>query len=561
MWPEPPYRAGRVLASARGRRLGFPSAGGGAALSLTAALMLLGLPPWPLALLCAAACGTLFRVGLARGRRTPPGPDTLTPAQLQAALPRSTKACYLGKGGPWEAHHSLALHQTASPERGLLRSPARLPHAHEQWIDGALLARNILAVGAPGSGKSSLLVLLAWQAQLRGEGVLVLDPKGARSLQALLVAGAATAGRPCLALSLASDHCQLRYDPFRHCEGAGDIATRVCSLIGGERDDPFRDFCWGVVCTIVEVLLVRGRRPCLRDLRALLPDAGAGLLADPAGPPRHSTTPREHAAEQALRALVAHDRTHYRKMTVALLPVLELLCTGPLGRILEGASPRQDLDVTAALPGTAAPLLDLEHCRTQGTSLYIGLDALGHPNAAQALAQLLLEDLASEAARRLASRAACAPLHLMVDEAGEVACAPLLQLLGKGREAGVQILLAVQTLADLEWRLEGRAAAQVAYGNAGSWFLFRQLDAFSRRESAARLGELAVAKPSSSRGHSESMHSGHRLSAQSVGQGHTREFLPRIPEACFALLRDLECVAQLPDGQLRHVRLPVPLAA
>jgi conjugal transfer pilus assembly protein TraD len=510
-------------------------------------------------------------------------PERLTPDALPAwagrAKPVQTgqgdhadrSACCLGTGGVWEPRHSVALHEAASPACGLARTPGRDPDAPRLSVSGELLARNVLALGSPGSGKSSLLVLLAWQAQRRGEALIVVDPKGSRAMQALLSSGARAAGRPFLAVLPARPADSARYDPLQHCASAGELATRLCSLIAGEQQDPFRDFCWGVLATLAEALWVGGERPTLGRLRALLPEAGSGLLA--AWPPRGVgiDPARDAAARRSLETLASHDRGHYRKMIAALLPVMELLSAGPLGTVLQSAataaadfgsgdgSAGGDRATCSAgvEPGAEVrPIFDVESCRRQASTVYLGLDALGQPRLARALGVLVCADIAAEAARRVSEPVPPRALHLMVDEAGEVASEALLQLLGKGREARVQLLIAVQTLADLEWRLGSAAAARVAEGNAGAWFLFRQLDALSRQESEARLGRIALERPSRSQSRSTAASPGRHTHAESLAVGASREFLPRIPEASFAALRDLECLAALPDGQLLHLRLP-----
>lgn len=439
--------------------------------------------------------------------------------------------------------HSQALQAWPGQTGGLRCGPAHQARARPVDCAQVLLTRNVMALGAPGSGKSSLCVLLAWQAQRRGEPVIVLDPKGSRSLHALLLEGARHAGRPFLAVLPAQPDRSAAWNPLALCDSAAELATRVCSLIEGQESDPFRQFCWGAVLVIAETLQALDRPVTLAILRQHVDDAGEQLLAVALARP--GVAPSTLAA---LRALVGHDRVHYRKMSAPLLPVLALLCSGALGALLAGA-------------GQPRPCLSVDALRRQGLTLYVGLDTLGNPALGRALATLLLQDLAAEAARCTARGGVVRPLQLMVDEAAELACPALLQLLGKGREAGVSVLLAVQTLADLEWRMGSAAAARVAEGNATAWFLFRQLDAISRRESEARLGLLPAERASQSQGVVESQSGLIQRRARSHSHSVTRESMPRIPEAAFMALADLECLAQMPDGELLHLRLPCPVVA
>jgi conjugal transfer pilus assembly protein TraD len=534
---------------------GWRAARAALAWSLAMAL-LLGVP---LALTAACAIAMLVLTFGAQARRmSTVAASELAPTGLQAlraprsgarAEPRHESAVsFLGHGGSWLPQHSQQLHHSGDPEAAFARSPARQPTPAPVWVATPLLSRNLLALGAPGSGKSSLLVLLAWQAQQRGEAILVLDPKGSQGLRALLAAGARAAGRPFLSLTPARPQDSARYDPLHYCDDAAAFADRLCGLIAGDRQDPFRSYCWGAVSTLAEALLVRGERPTLLRLRALVAEGGSSLAGSAGTPGSGIPAGRFAAAQAAVRQLAEHDRTHFRKMTAALLPVLEVLTSGDVAALL---APAQQ-------PDELRPRLDLRHLRGQASTVYVGLDALASPQRAQVLAHLLLEDIAQQASRICGRAHSEGPLHVMVDEAGEVACPPLLQLLGKGREAGVQLLLAVQTLADLEWRLGSAAAARVAEGNAGAWFLFRQMDACSREESAARLGDFPLARETAASGRSESHSLGRLRHATSTALTSTRVPAARVPPALLSVLRDLECFAQLPDGQLLHLRLPRP---
>ncbi len=527
----------------------------------------------PLALAGSCALFTLLWCFVRRPGRSPAAaPGVLRPSDL-AAGPRRRRVlaggqaqCQLGSGGDWTVAHTQALHGAGDPAAGLAAAPGRGRTAPVE-VPVRLLERNVLALGAPGSGKSSLLVLLAWQAQQRGEAVVVLDPKASPALRASLAAGARAAGVPFLCLSAAAA-AATRYDPFRHCEHAADFADRLCGLISDTRHDPFREFCRGAVTTLCEMLLALAERPSIARLAALLPDAGAGLLAEHVGlatghsaglttgssggqvagtPAESRSASRLGRALTALRVMIAHDRTHFRKLCAPLFPILNLLGSGTGAALLGTAD-----------AGESALALDLWHCRKQQATVYIGLDALAQPQLARALAWLLLDDLTREAAAAWQHSPDRRALQLMVDEAGEVACEPLLRLLGKGREAGTRVLLAVQTLSDLEWRLESVAAARVAFGNCAAWFLFRQLDAHSREESEARLGTLPVECSSHARAEAVASGQGHRRRSRSRSETRADRVLPRIPAATFAALLDFECLAHLPDGRLLHLRLPRP---
>lgn len=459
----------------------------------------------------------------------------------------------IGYGSAWSAQHSDSLHDARDAREGLQQLPVRQGQAHKLELDRRLLSRNGLALGSPGSGKTQLLVLLAHAAQERGESVWFIDPKGSQRLYQYVLEGARRAGRPFFALIPQRAEVSVLYDPLRYCMTGTDVASRLVSLIPGDEQDVFKHFCWGVLVTLAEACLLMGERPSISLLSSVLPDAGACLLPRILKAFEHDSRSSVASTKNALQALVNHDRTHYQKMIVPLRAVFELLCRGSLGQVLSGSEGvRGNLESSRQAPNIA---LDVSAARLQQATVYIGLDALVNPTTAKAIAALILEDIAADAARCVAQSLDHPNQLLLVDEAGEVACEAMLQLLGKGRECGVQIWFAVQTLSDLEWRLGSSAAARVAEGNAAAWFLFRQLDAVSRRESERRLGTLPMTRRSTSLGSASINRMGSRYESDSFSDGFTRETVPRIPEAVFSCLRDLECFAHLPDGSLFHLQL------
>jgi conjugal transfer pilus assembly protein TraD len=299
-----------------------------------------------------------------------------------------------------------------------------------------------------------------------------------------------------------------------------------------------------VLITLSEGLWLSGERPTLQRLQAHLDDAGERLLQSHASSRFIQDESRQTAIRVALEQLVQHDRTHYQKMTSALMSLLSLLTTGPIGRCL---SPDAE---------EFRPRWDIRRAIDQGVAVYVGLNCLAQPTVGAALARLIMADVAAFSSERL-RQANARPLSLMVDEAGEIMSPALLQLLGKGRESSIHVLIAIQTLSDLAWHLGDQAASEVVQGNCGAWFLFRQLDALSREVSERRLGEIPLVEDASHEGMSRRQDGFFTQLTRSRGQSRSRVWRPRIPAALFAGFKDRECVAHFPDGSLW--RLTVPL--
>ena len=113
--------------------------------------------------------------------------------------------CCLGFGFPWLPKHTRRLHDLM--EVGLRSSPfgkkgspdlhgVEDRHAFEPiYFASELLLGHTLLLGTTGAGKTRFFDLLVTQAIMRGDTVIVIDPKGDRSLQQSILRAARFSGR------------------------------------------------------------------------------------------------------------------------------------------------------------------------------------------------------------------------------------------------------------------------------------------------------------------------------------------------------------------------------
>ena len=113
--------------------------------------------------------------------------------------------CCLGFGFPWLPKHTRRLHDLM--EVGLRASPfgkkgspdlhgVEDRHAFEPiYFASELLLGHTLLLGTTGAGKTRFFDLLVTQAIMRGDTVIVIDPKGDRSLQQSILRAARFSGR------------------------------------------------------------------------------------------------------------------------------------------------------------------------------------------------------------------------------------------------------------------------------------------------------------------------------------------------------------------------------
>ena len=175
-------------------------------------------------------------------------------------------------------------------------------------------------------------------------------------------------------------------------------------------------------------------------------------------------------------------REQTAKVTGSLRTALAKLSGGELGPLLS-PDPADPDD-----PRTATTLAKIVR---GGDILYVGLDSLTDTAVAESLGMLLLADLASlagELYNRGESGDAERRISLFVDETSNVINQPLIELLNKGREAGIRTTCAMQTTADLEAMLGSRAKALQALGNLNNVIALRTIDPETQRFVEALLG-------------------------------------------------------------------------
>ena len=441
----------------------------------------------------------------------------------------------LGYGSVWGTREAQRLHRWqagSTPFAGM--SPAVLAgRSRPLGIEARAGGGHMLVMGAPGTGKTQLFKLLALQAIDAGDAVVLLDPKGGRALRESLAASAARVGRPYYQLLPAEPTLSDRLDLLANGRDPAELASRLSRLIpAGENDNVFGQFAWMTLHRLVGALQALGEPVTLQCLNAHVADQGQALWHRFQAHP----LPLDGAVQTGLSALVQHDPAHYRKMVLALTPILEMLAGGALGALLSSSS--QDR-------ATAPVRVNLAQIVRQGGVLYAGLGALTDVATSQALGALLLADLAAVAGDRYRDDAAGPLVRLLVDEAAEITNPAFIQMLNKGRECGVQVTFAVQTLADLEVAMGSEGAARMMLGNAGHWIAFRTLDAGSRLAWSERAGRVWARLAGSSQQAQQGQGPAGRHRGRSAGRSEQLREVSLVPEVLLSQLPDLHFMGLL----------------
>ena len=461
--------------------------------------------------------------------------------RLERWAMRHPERWLLGQGGPWNASQAQALYQrlcsASGPAEVLLLSHVRF--MRPVFMQPEEAGGHTLVMGAPGTGKTQLFKLLALQAIARGHCVILLDPKGGGHLRQCLAQAAARVARPYFQLLPAEPEHSDGLNLLANGRQASELASRISRLIpADETDNAFGQFAWMTLNRIIEGLLALRQPVTLKALRFHVADQGHAL--------------RARLPLPGLVELTAHDPGHYRKMILALSPVLETLTAGALGALL---SPPLEAGHCTVMEDR--PRVHLAQVIRQAGVFYAGLGALSDEALSRALGGLLLADLAAVAGDRYRDTASAVPVRLFVDEAAEVTNPAFIQLLNKGRECGFVVTFAVQTLADLEVAMNGPAPARMMLGNAGNLIAFRTLDPESRKVWAERAGSTWIRTGSDSVGAQQAQ--GHKGRQRGYSAGRTRQLeeVAMIPEALLGQLPNLHFVALLGGRRTVAGRLPL----
>lgn len=446
------------------------------------------------------------------------------------------------------------------------------------------LEGGTLLVGTTQTGKGVVLTNLVSQAILRGDAVIVIDPKSSKRLRSAVIGACRAAGRPePLEFHPAFPKRGVRLNPLGSYTRSTEIASRICAVLP-RGDSAFTAFAWRAVFVMTEGMLFAGEPPTLRRFRAALErgieellealllqqsreirvpmGAGGGLeLAAmaalwerTAGSPGSKYCPETpEAAVEGLLSVYRHSREHYAKITASLLPALSMLTAGALG---ESLSPEFDLTGKTDDP---RPIVSLEDVISMQGVLYLGLDALPDAETASALGALLLSDLSGAAGRRYNTEASgqeAVRTSLFVDETANVINPPLIEILNKGMEAGFQCVCAMQTISDLEARLGSAAQARMALGNLNNLIALRTKDEATQKFIAEAFGRTTIWETAASvtTTAGASALPAFRAAASSSLSGRRDSV---VPLEALGQLPNLEFFASLSGGRLWKGRMPI----
>ncbi len=524
---------------------------------------------------------------------------------LQALKKRMTKhpnTLWLGYGFVWENRHVQRVFEILKRDWQAItpyisKRPADQPIG-QPWIHGVEpketeqyqslthLEGHTLILGTTGSGKTRFFDLLIAQAIFREEAVIIIDPKGDKEMRDNARRACEAIGHPerFVAFHPAFPEESVRLDPLRNFTRVTELASRLAALIPSEAGaDPFKSFAWQALNNIAQGLVMICERPNLILLRRYLEGGSASLVsravqaysarvlphweakAKPyldkaqAGSRERRATAMlrfyydevqpEHANAdlEGLLSMFQHDTTHFAKMVASLLPVMNMLTSGELGKLLSPNA--NDL-------GDKRPMTDMAKIINNGQAAYLGLDCLTDSMVGSAIGSIAVSDLTAVAGDRYNYGVNNRRVNIFIDETVEILNEPVIQSLNKGRGAGFNLAIAAQTCADFPARLGSEHKARQVLGNINNQFVLRVIDSETQKYVVDSLPKTRIKHVMRTQGQT-TLGETPWLYGGNQGERLIEEEADLFPAPLLGMLPNLEYIAKISGGKIIKGRFPV----
>ncbi|QUG93357.1 conjugative transfer system coupling protein TraD (plasmid) [Pseudomonas putida] len=531
-----------------------------------------------------------IRQGLTAKKAVVMGQDELIERMLE-----KREMMYLGLGYEWGQPEAQQVFELL--KRDITKLMPKVPDGFmgAPWIHGISMQKDLpiglphvlsslhtLIVGTTGSGKTRLFDLLISQAILRNESVIILDPKGDKELADNAKRACELSGHPhkFKYFHPAFPDKSVRISPTKNFGRPTEVAARIAALMKSEGGDPFQAYANMALNNVIQALLLCGVLPTLVELRRALEIGLAPLIITAITAYGSTVLPDFTLIAQArlknarddeakAKALVQiyrsdivpvkpssdlegvigmfdHDRAHFGKMIASLIPVLNMLTAGHMGPLL---SPMDD-------PDDDREITDSSKIIAGKQVLYMGLDSLSDAMVGSAIGSIFLADLAAVGGERYNFGPEVPDrVNIFVDEAAETVNDQLIQLLNKGRGAGMALYVATQTIADFEARMGSLAKARQVLGNTNHTIALRLTDPDTQKFIAEKIPPTYFKYVMRTQGNTTKddphMHS------LNVGERLMDEEGELFPSQLLGSLPNLEFLAILAGGKVYKGKIPV----
>jgi conjugal transfer pilus assembly protein TraD len=249
-----------------------------------------------------------------------------------------------------------------------------------------------------------------------------------------------------------------------------------------------------------------------------------------------------------MASMYVEKRRTLEQSTANLLANLNKVTSGPLAEML---SPNMDN------PDDNRPIYDMKNIINMDKVLIIGTDSLADKVVSSAIGKMILADAAAVASDRYNyGDDDDKVINLFVDEASEVLCDPLLQMVNKARGARFRLWIATQTISDFTAELGSEAKADQMIASTNNFISFRCADTATQERVVAQVPPTKVRYVMRTQGFNSSNDDMDGLGAN-IGERLMEEEAEMFPKQLMGQLPDLEYVASFAGGRLVKGRIPI----
>ena len=526
---------------------------------------------------------------------------------------KDKREVFLGHGFEWGAEHAQRAYQVLDMDSRM--SEVQLPFflkpvvkylsketkklGGAPWIHGMGDEKQVYIVedtlyghtfiaGNVGTGKTTLLRLMSINALHLGNVLVVLDPKNDKDWKESIKKEMdyLGIGKNFFHIHPSAPSTSARMPLLKHYTRITEIADRVAPLMGSADGNgkAFQDFAYGIIyhtanglryleepirlTEIQKVISTDRRGLAMRVMKKYYEDVlGDGwevnlqTILKELSPDRlvamamyYNDVLKHRKAVPAVEGMIEfalHDEGHYTKMVVSLRPVLTTLTAEPLNELLSPVDdPRKE---------DSRPIVDMKSVMEKGGCIYISLDSLTDSKSAGFIARLVLAELAAVAGERYNNDDSQARRVTIANDEVHASLEnndALLNILAQGRAALMQMLLATQTVSDLEAKSD-KATANRFLGLCNNFISMRTTDPITQEYVALQFSKTSIAQVQAQSGSGTSTSESMLAFSSSYGERLMKTREDMFPQELLGQLPILQYVARLADGRKLKMRLPI----
>ncbi|MGR5178814.1 conjugative transfer system coupling protein TraD [Vibrio mediterranei] len=508
------------------------------------------------------------------------------------SLASKEDSLFLGWGGEWghgEAQvvydllkrdvNSIVGKQRVSKGSGFIQGI--LEHETDIRFPFAYADGHNLITGASGSGKTRFFDLVLNQLILRNETCIFICPKGDKEIRQIAKSACVAMGKPerYTMWHPAYPEDSIRINPLKNFSRASELAARVTALIPEDGDSFYRDIANTVLQYIIDAMHLMSEQVTLMSIRhyyehfptliektclawfeknniewkgalfvALEETSDAEMRAALCTKFYQNKVAQKHrnSSIDSMCSMYFEKRRVLEQSTANLLANLAKVTSGELAELL---SPSDNND--------SRPSFDMESIIKTNKVLMIGTDSLSDRIVSSAIGKMVLADAAAVAANRYNfGEDEDKVINLFVDEASEMLCEPLIQMINKARGARFRLWVATQTISDLVAELGSEAKADQIIASTNNFISFRCADTATQERVCAKNPPTKVRYVMRTQGFNASNSEIDGLGAN-IGERLMEEEAELFPKELMGQLPDLEYVASFAGGKLFKGRIPV----